>query len=86
MSGDVWERLDEVLYNGNPDKCVVYIYRVRPDGKPIRPYYKKCHLVPDLLEMLRDYHGGGEFWLMIREGRKLVFSGLISIGLPRRNR
>ena len=56
MSGDVWERLDEVLYNGNPDKCVVYIYRVRPDGKPKTPYYMKCHLVPDLLEMLRDYH------------------------------
>ncbi len=86
MARDVWERLHEILYTGNPE-CVVYVYRVGPDGKRKKPYYLKCHLVTDLLEMLRDYHGGGDFWLMIREGRTLVFSGEIGIEpLPGRAR
>ena len=81
MFSDLWVRLHEIL-ESDRHFYLVYIYRVTPDGKVIKPYLKKCMAFPGLLEMLRDHHGGGDFKLMIRKGRTLVYSEIISIGMP----
>ena len=57
----------------------VYVYRIRSDGRIIPPYLLCCAPYPSLLDDLRVKHGGGDFRLLIREGRKMVFSGNISI-------
>jgi len=81
MFRDLWVRLHEIL-DSDRHFYLVYVYRVTQDGKIIKPYLLKCIGYPDLLEMLRDHHGGGEFKLMIRKGRTLVYSEIISIGMP----
>ncbi len=69
--------LKEIL-DSDRDVYTVYVYRVTLDGKMIKPYLLKCIAYPDLLDMLRDYYGGGKFRLMIRKGRTLVYSEKIT--------
>jgi len=82
---DVWDRLDHVSWEQNYDRTV-YVYRLDSMGQPIKPYLIKLFADRDLLNTLRDDFGGGKFRLLIREGRKMVFSGEISIvAQPNRN-
>jgi len=37
---------------------------------------------PGLFEWLRDELGGGDFHIMIRRGKRMELSGVISIGAP----
>jgi hypothetical protein len=79
MTQDVWERLD--LYLDRPKQgMLLYVYRLDALEKPIKPYLLCCSPYPDLLEDLRDVHGGGDFRILIREGRTMIFRGDISIG------
>jgi hypothetical protein len=75
---NVWDRLEPILYEGN-ENDIIYVYRLGPDNRPVKPYQVRCELFPDFLEWLRDTHGGGEYRLLIRRDRTMVFSGNIGI-------
>ncbi len=82
---DVWDRLEIIMREKNYDR-VVYTYRLDEQCRSITPYLAKLFADGNLLNTLRDDFGGGDFRLLIREGRKLVFSGEISIvSLPNNN-
>jgi hypothetical protein len=36
----------------------------------------------DLLEWLRDEHGGGDFHIIIRRGKCMELSGIACVGMP----
>lgn len=78
---DVWDRLWSLLHGRNGNE-IIYVYRVGPDGRPVRPFLQKCELLQyyDFLEWLRDTHGHGEYRLLIRRGREMIFSGNICLG------
>ena len=63
----------------------VYVYALDHRGKPKKGYIWKGYAWPDLPEFLRDEFGGGEFRVLIREGRRMVFSGCIAIAPPPRS-
>lgn len=75
-----WDRLEPVLYESN-ENDTVYVYRLGSDNRPIKPYLTKCELFRgfDFLTWLRDTQGSGEYQLLIRRGRKMIFSGYIGI-------
>ena len=77
-SMDVWDRLFRILEEENYESTV-YVYRLDQHGKMMTPYLARLFADRDLLDVLRDEYGGGEFKLLIREGRKMIFSGEISI-------
>ena len=78
MNDQVWEKLWTVL-ESNDEEAIVYIYRLDSHGKAIKPFLLKCEIWPELPDMLRDEYGGGEFKLLIRKKRTMVFSGKIGI-------
>ena len=78
---DVWERLDAVLFS-NDEELVVYVYRLDAYGNVVKPYLLKCEAWEGLCMMLKDDYDGGDFKLLIRKRRKMVFSGEISIVSP----
>ena len=78
MKRDAEEDLFVHLFNENA-KQTLYVYRVGPDGQLIKPYLLRTSPWTDLLETLRDGYGGGDFRILIREGRKMVFRGDIAI-------
>ena len=71
-------RLLPILDRADAD-AVVYVYRLDTTGKNTYPYLLRGPVWSDLLETLRDKHGGGDFRIMIRKGRTMIFSGDISI-------
>ena len=72
------ERLWDILYENRDDR-LVYVYDVDENNKIIKPHFLKWSASRDLMETIREKHGGGTFRVMIREGRKLIFSGIIAI-------
>jgi len=82
-----WDRLYQLLAADNSDQ-LVYVYRVDSIGN-VRKRYLFCLMMQeDLIENIRDKYGGGEYRLLIRHGRKMVFSGFICLApppSPRRN-
>ncbi len=75
---DQWERLFRLMHRSHPDN-LAYIYRTGRDGKLRTPYLAKLYPDDDMLTVLRDEYDGGDFRLLIREGRKLIYSGNISV-------
>jgi len=73
-----FERLDNVLYDATGIETA-YVYRLGPNNKPIKPFIRKYSLDANLLMTIQRELGGGKYWVMIRNGRKLVFSGGIAI-------
>lgn len=51
-----------------------------PPQAHARAYVRRA--IPHLLECLRDRHGGGRFYLIIRRGRRMEPSGAIGIATP----
>ena len=76
---ETWERLWAVLEQDDVDQTV-YGYRVNQAGRAIKPYLFCWHCHFGLLESIRDKFGPGEYRLLIRKGRVMIFSGYISIG------
>jgi hypothetical protein len=62
----------------------IYVYRLQ-NGKAITPAIVKGMPFPELLDVLRDEHGGGEFRVMIRRGETLLMAGRIGVGAPPRS-
>ena len=77
-----WERFFKVVAQDNWDQ-IVYVYRVDRLGRKITPYIAKWGMHADLLDSLRDEFGTGEYHLMIREGKTMVFTGTIGVECPR---
>lgn len=81
MPRDIWERLWDILYEED-EESVVYVYALDINRKPMRPFILKRSPDPGLPDMLRDHYGGGEFRVLIRRGRKMLFKGDIAICRP----
>jgi hypothetical protein len=77
---DLHERFYQLL-EGVDERDRMYVYRLR-NGSAIRPAIMKGRPFPELLNVLRDEHGGGEFRVMIRRGETLLLSGRIGVGAP----
>lgn len=75
---DVWDRLSSILSEENYER-IAYVYRIDKKGNITMPYMAKLFVDEGLLDNLRDDFGGGDFRVLIREGRRMVFSGQISI-------
>ena len=76
---DVWDRLWFILLEGN-ENDIIYVYLLGSDGHPVRPYLDKCESSKDFLTWLQGTHGPGEYRLLIRRDREMIFSGNIGIG------
>jgi len=72
------DRLFQLLAKDD-DRQTVYGYRLDQFGKAIKPYLFCCYMHEDLLESIRSQYGSGEYRLLIREGRTMIFSGEIGI-------
>lgn len=71
----LWPILDQAYGND-----IIYVYRIGSDACLVKPYLLKSGTSPDFLEWLRDNHGRGEYRLLIRRGRRMIFSGNICLG------
>ena len=78
----VWNRLWTLLYT-RASQFQVYVYRSAPNGQSIGGFIWKGPARPELPEVLRDEFQGGDFRVLIRKGRQMVFSGNISVVRPR---
>ena len=74
---DLHEQFYQLL-EGVDERDRLYVYRLR-DGKAIKPAIIRGMPFPELLDVLRDSHGGGEFRVMIRRGEKLLLAGRIGV-------
>ncbi len=77
-------RLWEILERSDP-RDRVYVYRLDEEDRPRFPALFKGEPFPDLMEYLRDEHGGGEFRIMIRRSDKMILAGRIGVGPPPRS-
>ena len=73
-----WIKLYKVLSEGNLD-LAVYVYRLDARGKRRKPYLWRTYPHDELLDTLRDEHGGGDFYIMIRDGNQMVLSAPYSV-------
>ncbi len=78
------ERLWQLLDDGDP-ALRMYVYRWTGDRKNL-PALLTSAPFPWLMDVLCDKHRGGDFYIMIRRGKKMELSGIISIELPLRFR
>jgi hypothetical protein len=78
-----WMRLHDLIDDDNWDQ-IVYIYRVGANGQKITPYVAKWNMHAGLLDSIRDEFGTGEYHLMIRDGKTMVFTGTIGVARPLR--
>ena len=79
----VWNRLWDVLY-APTHQHQVYVYQLTPDGLPVGSYIWRGPATPELPEILRDEFRGGDFRVLIRKKRQMVFGGNISVSAPRK--
>ena len=74
-----WERLWAVLDQDDADQSA-YCYRVNQAGQATKPYLCCWYGHSGLVESIRDKFGPGDYRLLIRKDRAMIFSGYISIG------
>ena len=77
-----WNWLWDILYAPTRHH-LVYVYRLSLDGNPVGSFVWKGSPRPELPEILRDGLRGGDFRVLIRQKRQMVFGGNISIETPR---
>lgn len=70
----LWPILDRGYW-----KDIIYVYRIGADARLVKPYLLKSGTFPDFVEWLRDNHGHGKYRLLIRRGRKMIFTGNICL-------
>jgi len=76
-----WERLFRILDQDDWEQTV-YIYRLDSSGRKITPFLAKWGMHAGLLDSLRDEFGSGEYYLMIRQGKTMIFTGIIGVQRP----
>ena len=75
----VWERLFAIL-DVQHWADVAYVYRLDRYDKPITPYLFKWYGPSmELINTLQTKYGGGEFRIIVRRGRKMIFSGYVAM-------
>jgi len=79
----MWERLYGLLAQDNWDQTV-YVYHVDASGRMTKPYLAKWGMHAGLLDSIRDELGSGEYHLMIRQGKTMLFTGTIGVQRPLR--
>ena len=67
------------LLNLEDPTHVVYAYRLDENEKPVKPYCLRDQASFDVLDRLSNEFGGGDFKLIIRKGRCMLFSGSLGI-------
>ncbi len=77
----MWERLFKLIAQDDWEQTV-YIYRVDGAGRKIKPFRAKWGMHAGLLDSIRDEFGTGEYHLMIRDGKTMVFTGTIGVQCP----
>lgn len=80
-SVDTWDRLWTCLEEAD-GASVAYVYRLDDSGNTQKPYLLRYPAWPALPGILRDEHNGGDFKILIRRGREMIFSGKVSVGVP----
>jgi len=78
-----WERLHRLLAQDDWDQTV-YVYAVDASGKMTKPCIAKWGMHAGLLDSIRDDFGSGEYHLMIRRGKTMLFTGTIGVQRPLR--
>jgi len=78
----VWDRLWTLLHT-SASSLQVYVYRSDPNGQAIGSFIWRGPACPELPEVLRDVFRGGDFRVLIRQRRRMVFAGNISVERPR---
>jgi len=77
------DRLEEILWRLLDDRDPLlraYVYPIRDDRKDDAVYIgPPFH---GLIAWLRNEHNGGQFHIIIRRGKCMELSGIISIGVP----
>ena len=66
---------------------LAYVYRLDSRGRPIKPYAAKWGALEGALELLTRIQyslGAGEFRVIIRSGRRMLYSGIVRVGSPPR--
>ena len=81
----IWNQLWDVLY-ASTRHHQAYVYRLDPGGQPMGSYIWRGPAWPELPEILRDVFRGGEFRILIRKKRRMVFAGNFSVERPRDDR
>ena len=76
-----WERLFMLLDQDDWEQTV-YVYRIDSFGRTIKPFLAKWGMHAGLLDSLRVEFGTGEYHLMIRQGKTMVFTGTIGVERP----
>jgi hypothetical protein len=79
----MWERLYRLLAQDDWDQTV-YVYHVDASGRMTKPYLAKWGMHAGLLDSIRDELGSGEYHLMIRQGKTMLFTGTIGVQRPLR--
>ena len=78
------DRLDVLFWNLLDDadpQLRAYVYRLQGKRKTGAALFNKAPF-PGLIDRLRDEHGGGQFHIIIRRGKRMELSGIIGIGVP----
>jgi hypothetical protein len=78
------DRLDELLWrllDDDDSSLRAYVYRLQ-DGQKEKPALFIGTPYYDLVDWLRDMHGGGEFHIIIRRGKPMELSGILCISAP----
>lgn len=76
---ETWGRLWAILEKEDYQQTI-YCYRANEMGDPIGPYLFRSGPYRDLVEDIQAEFGAGEYRLLIRKGKTMVFSGRIHIG------
>lgn len=81
FGNDRLETLFERLLNDRGPELRLYVYRFR-DGQKSKPGLFIGRPSPRLIDWLRDEQDGGDFWIIIRRGKRIEISGVIGIVGP----
>lgn len=76
---DTWDQLWAILHQDDPDN-LVYVYRMDKEGRVVKPYLFRWFAISGLVERIQHNYGPGDYKLLIRRGRMMIFSGEICIG------
>jgi len=79
------DRLWKALATRDP-YALAYVYRLESRGRPIKPYAAKWEApesAEDLLTGIQYHLGAGEYRIIVRSGRRMLYSGIVGVGSPR---
>lgn len=76
------DRLWRALSTRDPN-ALAYVYRLDSRGRPIKPYEAKWEALESAEDLLTEIHyhlGAGEYRVIVRSGRRMLYSGIVGVG------